>query len=102
MLNGHLHSDAPITNGHTNGQEHHEEDQAAEALRPDAAEALDCARILLAPVYKRQRERAEKAVMEKNAGGKKKPVPINIPLHGPRVEIILAWLGAVHLPELDV
>lgn len=99
MLNGQLHSDAPKTNGHT---EHHEEDQAAEPLRPDAAEALDCARILLAPVYKRQRERAEKAAMEKNVGGKKKPIPINIPLHGPRVEIILAWLGAVHLPELDV
>lgn len=26
---------------------------------------------------------------------------INIPLHGPRVEIILAWLAAVHLPELE-
>ncbi|KAJ3509080.1 hypothetical protein NLJ89_g5407 [Agrocybe chaxingu] len=70
--------------------------------RADAAEALDCARILLAPVFKRQRERAEKAAAEKAAsGGKKKPAPINIPLHGPRVEIILAWLGAVHLPELD-
>ena len=72
--------------------------------RADAVEALDSARILLAPVYKRQRERAEKAAAEKAAaalGGKKKPVPINIPLHGPRVEVILAWLGAVHLCELD-
>jgi len=33
---------------------------------------------------------------------KKKNVTINIPLHGPRVEVILAWLGAVHLPELDL
>ncbi|KAF5383969.1 hypothetical protein D9757_006914 [Collybiopsis confluens] len=32
----------------------------------------------------------------------KKSAPINIPLHGPRVEVLLAWLGAVHLPELDV
>ena len=32
----------------------------------------------------------------------KKPLSINIPLHGPRVEIILAWLGAVHLPELEL
>ncbi|KAF8910173.1 hypothetical protein CPB84DRAFT_1724033 [Gymnopilus junonius] len=71
-------------------------------IRPDADEALDCARILLAPVAKRQRERAEKAAAEKaSANWKKKPVPINIPLHGPRVEVILAWLGAVHLPELD-
>lgn len=72
------------------------------AGRADAVEALDSARILLAPVFKRQRERAEKAAAEKAAlGGKKKPVPINIPLHGPRVEVILAWLGAVHLCELD-
>ncbi|TDL20945.1 hypothetical protein BD410DRAFT_790297, partial [Rickenella mellea] len=26
---------------------------------------------------------------------------INIPLHGPRVEILLAWIGAVHLPDLE-
>jgi hypothetical protein len=72
------------------------------AGRADAVEALDSARILLAPVFKRQRERAEKAASEKAAlGGKKKPAPINIPLHGPRVEVILAWLGAVHLCELD-
>ncbi|KAG7451836.1 uncharacterized protein BT62DRAFT_940797 [Guyanagaster necrorhizus] len=69
--------------------------------RQDADEALDCARILLAPVVHRQRERAEKAAAEKAAGPKKKPLQINIPLHGPRVEVILAWLGAVHLPELD-
>ena len=73
-------------------------------FREDAAEALDCARILLAPVAKRQKERAEKATAEKaaSAGKKKKAVPINIPLHGPRVEVILAWLGAVYLPELDI
>ncbi|CAA7264867.1 unnamed protein product [Cyclocybe aegerita] len=77
-------------------------DPSASHRRADAAGALDCARILLAPVFKRQRERAEKAAAEKaSSGGKKKPVPINIPLHGPRVEIILAWLGAVHLPELN-
>ena len=81
-------------------------------LKPDATEVLDCARILLAPVARRQKERNEQAAVGKaltaggaagggNGGGKKKPVPINIPLHGPRVEIVLAWLGAVHLPELD-
>jgi hypothetical protein len=58
-------------------------------------------RILLAPVAARQRERAEKSAVEKAAGSNaKKPLNINIPLHGPRVEIILAWLGAVHLVEL--
>ncbi len=69
--------------------------------RADASHALDCARILLAPVLKRQRERTELAVAERAAGIKKKTLPINIPLHGPRVEIILAWLGAVHFPELE-
>ncbi len=69
--------------------------------RQDADEALDCARILLAPVVNRQRERVERAAADKAAGAKKKPLQINIPLHGPRVEVILAWLGAVHLPELD-
>ncbi|PFH49061.1 hypothetical protein AMATHDRAFT_148545 [Amanita thiersii Skay4041] len=82
-------------------------------LREDAAEALDYARILLAPVVRRQKEKSEKTVSDKvgttsggagiggGGGKKKKPVPINIPLHGPRVEIVLAWLAAVHLPEMD-
>ncbi len=71
------------------------------SLRSDASEALDFVRILLAPVVKRQRERAERLSADKLAsGGKKKPITINIPLHGPRVEVVLAWLGAVHLPEL--
>lgn len=66
------------------------------------AEGLDCARILLAPVVQRQKERAEKAASEKISGtDKPKSININIPLHGPRVEIVLAWLGAVHLPELE-
>ncbi|KAL0952014.1 hypothetical protein HGRIS_008663 [Hohenbuehelia grisea] len=66
------------------------------------AEALDSIRILLAPVLKRQRERADKTALEKSSGGAaKKPLTINIPLHGPRVEIVLAWLGAVHLPDLE-
>ncbi|KAF9235138.1 hypothetical protein BU15DRAFT_51716 [Melanogaster broomeanus] len=70
--------------------------------RVDLAEALDCARILLVPVAARQRERAAKAAAEKVSGGnKKKPLNINIPLHGPRVEIILAWMAAVHLVELE-
>ncbi|KIJ06777.1 hypothetical protein PAXINDRAFT_91489, partial [Paxillus involutus ATCC 200175] len=65
-------------------------------------EALDCARMLLVPVAARQRERIVKAAAEKASGGnKKKPLNINIPLHGPRVEIILAWLAAVHLVELE-
>ena len=66
------------------------------------AENLDCARMLLAPVAQRQRERAEKAAIEKASRvDKPKAININIPLHGPRVEIVLAWLGAVHLPELE-
>ncbi|KAF8527434.1 hypothetical protein BU17DRAFT_73877 [Hysterangium stoloniferum] len=64
-------------------------------------EHLDCARILLAPVAQRQRERADKAAADKASGNdKKKSLNINIPLHGPRVEVVLAYLGAVHLPDL--
>jgi len=34
--------------------------------------------------------------------GKAKPLPINIPLHGPRVEVVLVWLAAaVWLIELE-
>jgi hypothetical protein len=68
--------------------------------RPDSSHVLDYARMLLAPVVKRQKERALQAATDK-AAGIKKPPPINIPLHGPRVEIILAWLGAVQLPEIE-
>ncbi|KAG2115399.1 hypothetical protein BD769DRAFT_1629951 [Suillus cothurnatus] len=75
---------------------------AFDGSREDLLEALDCARILLVPVAARQKERAEKAAAEKaKAGNKKKPLNFNIPLHGPRVEIILAWFAAVHLVELE-
>lgn len=87
----------PMLNGNQKLNDNH----SNRDRRLDAVEALDSARILLAPVAKRQRERTEKAAADKVSGGKKKPLPINIPLHGPRVEVILAWLGAVHLPELD-
>ncbi|KAH9934086.1 uncharacterized protein BXZ73DRAFT_45988 [Epithele typhae] len=69
----------------------------------DPAGVLDAARVLLAPVAKRQREKAEQAERER-AGAKskgKKPLNINIPLHGPRVEIVLAWMAAGSLYELD-
>jgi hypothetical protein len=89
----------------------------------DLVEALDCARIILAPVAERHRGRTEQNALEKRklssspssssscsssvygdgAGnkGKPKPLPINIPLHGPRVEVVLAWLAAVWLVELE-
>ncbi|KAF7966415.1 hypothetical protein HWV62_38422 [Athelia sp. TMB] len=68
----------------------------------DLYESLDCMRMLLAPVVSRQKEKAQKAAAEKAAGlNKKKPLNINIPLHGPRVEIILAWLAAVHLGDME-
>jgi len=60
-------------------------------------ERLKALRMMLGPVVKRQRERAEAAL---NGEKRKKKGPITIPLHGPRVEIILAWLGATHLPDL--
>jgi len=76
-------------------------DEPSTERRSDAAEALNCARILLAPVAKRQRDLAQKLASEKAGSKSTKPAPISIPLHGPKVEVILAWLGAVHLLELD-
>ncbi|EPQ60075.1 hypothetical protein GLOTRDRAFT_51932 [Gloeophyllum trabeum ATCC 11539] len=67
---------------------------------PMLVENLMCARVLLAPVVKRQRERAEEKRREQAKGGKK-GVSINIPMHGPRVEIVLAWLGATALSEME-
>ncbi|RDX50566.1 hypothetical protein OH76DRAFT_1402631 [Lentinus brumalis] len=74
-----------------------------EDRRDGLLEAVDAARILLAPVVKRQKEKAEAAASEKahGKGKNKKPLNINIPLHGPRVEIVLAWMAAVFLCELD-
>ncbi|KAJ7707629.1 hypothetical protein B0H17DRAFT_1281799 [Mycena rosella] len=66
------------------------------------AQALNSARVLLAPVVARQRARENERVNKKNGkAGAKKPMSINIPLHGPRVDVILAWLGAVQIPVLD-
>jgi hypothetical protein len=85
------------------------------------ADALDCARIILAPVSERQRVRTEQNALEKrnilsssssssstngdgtgkNSKMRAKSLPINIPLHGPRVEVVLAWLAAVWLVELE-
>jgi hypothetical protein len=68
---------------------------------------LDCLRILLAPVVSRQRARAEKeaesTLNAKGEGGRKKKngLSINIPLHSPRVDIVLTYIAAVHLPKLD-
>ncbi|KAJ7285063.1 hypothetical protein C8J57DRAFT_1290337 [Mycena rebaudengoi] len=68
------------------------------------AQALNSARILLAPVLAGQRARENERLNangKKNGKNVKKPMSINIPLHGPRVDVILAWLGSVHLPALD-
>ncbi|KAJ6513177.1 hypothetical protein C8R45DRAFT_336815 [Mycena sanguinolenta] len=78
--------------------------RAATPIAPSApsphAQALNSARILLAPVVARQR--AREAEKKRNAkAGTKKPMSINIPLHGPRVDVILAWLGAVHIPAFE-
>ena len=77
-----------------------DEDDAGVRREADLREALDAMRILLAPVLKRQREKAAERAGAKGKGSKK-PLNINIPLHGPRVEIVLAWMAAVFLCELD-
>ncbi|PIL31231.1 hypothetical protein GSI_05929 [Ganoderma sinense ZZ0214-1] len=101
----------PNPNPNANEDEGEDEDDKRARRDADLREALDAMRILLAPVLRRQREKAERAGAEKNGngsgggGGKgksKKPLNINIPLHGPRVEIVLAWMAALFLCELDV
>ncbi|KAG8807771.1 hypothetical protein FRC17_004272, partial [Serendipita sp. 399] len=65
---------------------------------PSKAFNLDCLRMLLAPVANRQRSRVEKEAEDgKKERAKKKGLSINIPLHGPRVDIALAYISAVHL-----
>ena len=86
---------------------------ATEAVPPveeckiKALKNLDYARMLLAPVAARQKRKVDDGAPEMATGGLsdgkpgKKPLSINIPLHGPRVDIVLAWLGAVHLPDME-
>ncbi|KAJ7756520.1 hypothetical protein DFH07DRAFT_820848 [Mycena maculata] len=95
----------PLPNGHSTSSSSStspSETRSATPVPPSPyAQALNSARILLAPVFARQRAReAEKLSLSKK-GGVKKPMNINIPLHGPRVDVILAWLGAVQIPALE-
>ncbi|KAG8796410.1 hypothetical protein FRC16_009711 [Serendipita sp. 398] len=69
---------------------------------PNKVFNLDCLRMLLAPVANRQRSRMEKEAEDvSKEKTKKKGLSINIPLHGPRVDIALAYISAVHLFDFD-
>lgn len=105
-------ANANRTNGHSNGLR--QQPSATESLEDspiiggitmqNKALNLDCLKILLAPVANRQKIKSEKeaeAVAKDKAAGRKNGLSINIPLHGPRVDIALAYIAAVHLPELD-
>ena len=64
-------------------------------------ESLVALRMLMAPVWRRQREkRGPRAATPTSATTPSGGIPI-IALHGPRVDVMLAWLGAVHLPKLE-
>lgn len=74
----------------------------------DKVIALTHLRMMLAPVVLRQRQKAmaEEGTSGLGSNGKKKngaaaSAAISIPLHGPRVEIVLAWTAAVWLGELE-
>jgi len=91
----------------------------------DLVESLNCARIILAPLVEWQRALAEQSALKKlssrlfssscslasvggcgSGGGssentRKKPLLTTIPLHGPRVEIVLVWMATVWLAELE-
>lgn len=56
----------------------------------ERAKQLDAARMLLAAVVTRQSAQTSASTPQ-----------LSIPLYGPRVEIALAWLGAVWIPILD-
>lgn len=71
---------------------------------------LEHARALLASVAARRPTKKESAEANghghasRNGGGAgtgRWSSSLNFPMHGPRVEVVLAWLGAVHLPALD-
>ncbi|KIY50425.1 hypothetical protein FISHEDRAFT_64659 [Fistulina hepatica ATCC 64428] len=66
------------------------EDSAEGELQSSPVLQLEAIRMLLSPVAARQRKNA----LNKKANSL-------VPPFGPRIEIILAWLGAVHLYELD-
>ena len=83
------------------------EESPGEEYKIKALQNLDHARMLLASVAARQKQKVEHGTFEKATGGglpdgkPKNPLSINIPLHGPRVDTVLAWLGAVHLPDME-
>ncbi|KAG9033018.1 hypothetical protein FRB95_000680 [Tulasnella sp. JGI-2019a] len=66
-----------------------------------ALDGLDCFRILLNTVVDRARIRAEEKKKEdKKLNGKEKS-RFSIALHGPKVDVALAWLAAVVIPDLE-
>lgn len=66
-----------------------------------ALDGLDCFRILLNAVVERTKVRAEeKEEEEKRLSGKEK-TRFSIALHGPKVDVALAWLAAVVIPDLE-
>ncbi|EJC98607.1 uncharacterized protein FOMMEDRAFT_170860 [Fomitiporia mediterranea MF3/22] len=63
--------------------------------------SLESLHFLLAPIRTRLHLRAERErIANENSNGAKS-VPLGLALHGARVEVFLAWLAAVHLPELE-
>lgn len=68
------------------------------ATPPPPRTPLEYARALLRAAALRRP--ADQGKGEENGKGAKR-TSLNFPMHGPRVEVVLAWLGAVHLPALD-
>ena len=79
----------------------------------DFRPALEHFRYLLAPIHSRLANSSNNTPLSDpptsartqagsgNGKGKGGKAPLNLVLHGARVEVILAWVGAVHLPELE-
>ncbi|KAF9516585.1 hypothetical protein BS47DRAFT_1340715 [Hydnum rufescens UP504] len=92
-------------------------DEEATAGAAAGAHALASLRILLAPVLKKRQVHQLQLQVARRGGGvngdggglragaggsRSTMIMPTIPLHGPRVDVILAWLGSVHLPWMEV
>ncbi|KAG8869580.1 hypothetical protein FRB97_001023 [Tulasnella sp. 331] len=74
---------------------------ATTSMTEPALDGLDCFRILLNTVIERGKIRAEqKKEDDKRLNGKEK-TRFSIALHGPKVDVALAWLAAVIIPDLE-
>jgi len=102
--------------GITNNEASDNGDEEVTAGAAAGAHALASLRALLGPVLKKRQVHQLQLQVARRGGGvngdgggpstgaggsRSAMIMPTIPLHGPRVDVILAWLGAVHLPWME-